>query len=564
MMKTKASLPVSCETVFRGSGAPNSFHIPFLILLLSFGAVACDVSGLTDAIDDFKIIIGLEDIDTNATLQVVDAASGELIMEEVTVRFGGRNGGDVVDLYSDPQTELTMENGLATFGLKNSVSPTPSNPASVTLMISGEGYLEQSVDVKMPSKGSTLAVARLVSKTSPPSNVSVSGGVVGSTGGGGALSNALELTIENVSGGSGVAAAVSMPGGTRLLAADGSPLSGTLRADLVIENALDPSASRSGLGLPITHDGKRMVPLAVMSLSITDAAGRKASSATAAAKGLANHANALAGVVETDGAKACFTVPASVYEAIKNDVAPFFTCDESKTCRLQSPVGEPVVEGGVATVCLGLDSIPTWVGYGSSDAVACDLTLAINRNGNNSAFELLLNDASNTFSAYVPSGVSSVVFENVSSGPVSLLAALPQGVFVSNAGPVCPSGSSTLDLPSASGVIDSRITVDLDCGTVNGQRQYASVNNLPSAAILYRSSASAQGAGWSMASSPEWNYVTGEGLEGGSFTAWSVKTGQLYDFQVVYDGEIQRKNGVTIQGPAFTYTFDISSSDFCE
>ena len=62
-----------------------------LVLLAGFGVASCDLTGLTDAVDDFSIVIGLEPINTSASVLITDAATGELVTRPLRVQFNGEN-----------------------------------------------------------------------------------------------------------------------------------------------------------------------------------------------------------------------------------------------------------------------------------------------------------------------------------------------------------------------------------------------------------------------------------------------------------------------------------------
>ena len=110
-----------------------------LILLTGFGVASCDFSGLSNAVDDFKVVVGLDPINTSSAVLLTDAATGELITANVEVIFEGENGDDVIDIYSDPISEKEVSSGILTFGISNNVVPTEESPVSVRIRLRADG-----------------------------------------------------------------------------------------------------------------------------------------------------------------------------------------------------------------------------------------------------------------------------------------------------------------------------------------------------------------------------------------------------------------------------------------
>ncbi len=128
-------------------------------LMLFFGIFvfqmsACDFQAAEDAFDDFNIIIGLDPINTVVNGIIVDASDGNLVNAEMT--FSGTDVATLIDAYSDPLEDQNVEDGLITFGIRNSIVPSPSNPVAFTVTATANGYFSTSKTISVTEVGDAV------------------------------------------------------------------------------------------------------------------------------------------------------------------------------------------------------------------------------------------------------------------------------------------------------------------------------------------------------------------------------------------------------------------------
>ncbi len=130
---------------------------PALMLFLGifvFQMSACDFQAAEDAFDDFNIIIGLDPINTVVNGIIVDASDGDLVNAELT--FSGTDVATLIDAYSDPLEDQNVEDGLITFGIRNSIVPSPSNPVAFTVTATANGYFSTSKTISVTEVGDAV------------------------------------------------------------------------------------------------------------------------------------------------------------------------------------------------------------------------------------------------------------------------------------------------------------------------------------------------------------------------------------------------------------------------
>ena len=173
-----------------------------LALVLSLGVAACDFAGLNEAIDGFKVIVGLEEISTPVSVKFVDAATGELVTSQVELSFSGADGDAVVDLFNDPITsgKATYTGGVGSFGIANDLTPTETNPVSIRLTARAQGYDPQVRSVELTEEGRQSVIVRMSSITNPPEGTSTAREQTGSADPSGAIVNEIRISTPNNGG----------------------------------------------------------------------------------------------------------------------------------------------------------------------------------------------------------------------------------------------------------------------------------------------------------------------------------------------------------------------------
>ncbi len=131
------------------------------LLLLS----SCDFSNLSDAIDDFNLVIEPEPIDYFATIHFFDAKTEALITSPITITIGDEASGKVIDVLSDPIDTETVDKGVFSFGYDGVAST--ASPVEIPLTITSNRYetLEFSVIL---SDSTTFVDISLIDPNNPP------------------------------------------------------------------------------------------------------------------------------------------------------------------------------------------------------------------------------------------------------------------------------------------------------------------------------------------------------------------------------------------------------------
>ena len=141
-----------------------------LLALLSITFSACDTTGLEDALEDFNVVVELPPIDVYSSLLFVDAATGEIITDEITVTFDGVEAENIIDYTSKPTTQFKTRNGSIAFGLRTENAPSAENPIGVNFHVSGNNYLPLKSIIPLTDSVSTLEI-ELASTLDLPSNL---------------------------------------------------------------------------------------------------------------------------------------------------------------------------------------------------------------------------------------------------------------------------------------------------------------------------------------------------------------------------------------------------------
>ena|GEM_PF-6604471 len=99
---------------------------------------SCDISNISDALEDFNVVIEPEPIDYFATIHIFDAKTEAVISSPITVTIGEEVSGQVIDILSDPIDSETVDNGVFTFGYDGKVSS--ESPVEIPLTITSNQY----------------------------------------------------------------------------------------------------------------------------------------------------------------------------------------------------------------------------------------------------------------------------------------------------------------------------------------------------------------------------------------------------------------------------------------
>lgn len=500
-----------------------------LALFLMGGLASCDTSGLTEAVDDFGVIIGLEEINTGATVLFTDAATGQLIDETVTITFAGDNGSDVIDFYSDPLPEDEVEDGILNFGLSNAVTPSSANPARVTLQLSAPGYISANKAVSLTDSGFVDFSISLVNKNNKPSGVK-STTASASTNSDGSLAEDLSVSSDTTDG-SDSGTSLSISSGTALTDANGNSLSGQLTAEMTNYDPGDPAALEN---LPFeieTEDGEPAVVLGMSAIEVTDENGRTAAGSPDASK-------AKDAILATQ-----FTVEVAVSSQAGLDIGDRVSFEASDFSGGYTNQTENIVDlgngrKGVRVTQSYLPKVTTV--YHSASNVVAYTNPTIERNGYDGAVKGVAYSYGFSSGFIFPGSVALIYFKRGSNFFELHLSAPVDHVQTFSS---LPSKPLTITLPPApSNLIDAEVDVSVGCSNPN---EKLAVENISQASLVYRKAGST--GKWRVITEIGWTFdnVNNE-LTGASLNLYGVEGDETYEYTLKIGGEDPYNGEVTI------------------
>lgn len=224
------------------------------------------------------------DVASTFVVQVSDARTGEPPGGvKVTLRISGAAAPRVIDLGGTRVTQVTLDGGVVVLGLTGAV-PTEAAPAELLVVTSAPGYVETSQWVTLTAERNDPELIRMVSVAAPPPGTAVgtSGTAVAGPGGVLAATVTVRSAADNVTGGR---ASVTLPAGTVVRDASGTPLSGALQTTVVYFNnqneeslaafpgGFSPRVENPPAGSP---SGGAFSSAGYASITVRDGAGREA------------------------------------------------------------------------------------------------------------------------------------------------------------------------------------------------------------------------------------------------------------------------------------------------
>ena len=240
---------------------------------------ACDFAGLNDSVDNFKLVVGLEEIQTPIAVKVMDASTGQLVDERVDLTFTGPDGDAIVDLFNDPIDRADFAGGVGTFGLSNDVRPSDDAPALIRVQASAPGYERATTLLRVAESGRQSFPLLMVRKGLLPEGAVTTEVTAGETNDAGVVIRPIEVVTPQA-GDLGLAAAIAVRSGTVIRTADGEPLQGALTARINFFSAANPrsvSVFPGGFAPSEAENGSRILStIGFVEIDIVDDYGREA------------------------------------------------------------------------------------------------------------------------------------------------------------------------------------------------------------------------------------------------------------------------------------------------
>jgi|GEM_PF-2766523 len=137
----------------------------FTLFSLLFALVwsGCDFDPITSAVDDFNIVVELEDINTGFSLGVFDSETKAILDQNVSIKFDSLSALRTIDIFSDPISEEIFDGGFISVGLRNEFDPSSESPITIGGTIRVDGYLDKDFSVTLTDTGATSFNIDLIS-----------------------------------------------------------------------------------------------------------------------------------------------------------------------------------------------------------------------------------------------------------------------------------------------------------------------------------------------------------------------------------------------------------------
>jgi len=254
-------------------------------LALTLLVSACDFQAAEDAFDEFQIVIGLDPINSPVAGVVYDMTSGQPIA--ATLTFGGAGSTSLIDAYSDPlATQVDVDGGALTFGVSNSVTPSPSSPFTFTVTAEAPGYYTQSRTVTATEVGGIDFEVPMVPEVDANSRIAGTSSAQDSrvqANENGSVQQTIVIQTQ-VNAAAQATASATVSAGAVALSSTGQPLTGQLQTQI---RAYDPSQGLTSLpqGATMSGTGTNQAVIGGIFFSMTDANGQSAATFTGSGSG---------------------------------------------------------------------------------------------------------------------------------------------------------------------------------------------------------------------------------------------------------------------------------------
>ncbi|SMO89153.1 hypothetical protein [Gracilimonas mengyeensis] len=516
------------------------------------GITACDTSLLNDAVDNFKVVIGLEPINTTSTVLVTDAKTGELIESDVYVLFEGQDADAVIDTYSDPLQGDIVSDGILNFGIQNAITPSVDAPARITLSAQAPGYLPIRKTISIEEVGANAFTLKMIRENNRPEGVIISSSTEGSTDASGAVTVPIKATASSANSVFGVELDVQQ--GVIARDEEGNPLSGNLSTKVTYYDPSDPQAMASVPADLTNENGENVLALGVINLEMANEQGQQAASLStsdsgkiefrfkvdpdaynidfeSAELGLYNHSGAASKRAKQfrRSRYEIEIINGNVFIAVWDGAIDVLIRGSSSSNDIQ--LGDYQLKKTPQPIILGMDNS------------RCTNTFQVNRNGNTGPLSVEVSTMGQNREFTISGDSNSYEIQGLNDGAeytytVTPASGIPTSVtetFSCNA----PQTQVSLPAPSPT-LITAEVQVNLQC---QNSTESVAVTNIPGSSVSYRKSDAEAGTSWKVVNDLSWDFdEANNALTGGSFTVLWVEQGAEYTFKITYDGKMYRRD----------------------
>jgi len=226
---------------------------------LSLVFTSCDIK---NPVDGLEVRIKNITRTTYVTVKILDAASGKLVEEDVTVQFTSVYKDSIVSSTNTPVTNasLTSTQGLLSFSFADNVIPSASNPVKLNLVCTANDYLSTSKPIQIYATGTSEFEIIMTSVANTPVGVKSNTESTGKASKTDGTSDPIVVS-SGVETSSGASAGITIPSGTKLLGKDGNPLAGDVSTRVTYFNPLDESSKNAfpgGFNVTVTNENNQM------------------------------------------------------------------------------------------------------------------------------------------------------------------------------------------------------------------------------------------------------------------------------------------------------------------
>jgi hypothetical protein len=509
-------------------------------------AIVYTSCNITDPTKNIAVIFNTLSINTNISVNLVDAATGVSIgstSQAVTVNlaFSGPGAAHIVSSLDEPITSLSINRGIGTFGVSSSFTPSTQNPVMATIQASSSGYQTTSYPINIQSTGSSVFTIRMVKISAPPAGASTAPSTPVPTSSGGTTTSTTTTTTgtEPTSGGS---AGLTITTGTTIKDASGKPVTGNLTANVTYISGTNNTSNGSlptGLSVGVTDNGQTtqgyIQPAAFASFTVSNQSGQLAKNFDPAISlsftVSGTTINPITGVAIKDGD----TVP--IYSF--NDATQDWTFETNSTAVSNG--------SGDFTLSFQASHLSFWLsGWILSGGKVCTNTITLNITGGFSTLLLKLKAGGQTILEQ-NAGSGSYTFRNLTlpkSVPVtieaySLLDCPPSLVGSTTVNDLCATNTVSLNASNS-----SYVNVDVDVTAICPHKSPV-LEVKPSGYDI-----------WII--SPCGNIDLGS-ISNGHITLGGLKMGSSYTFGMVYKNTLYTQDH-TVDATSYNFNYNISDS----
>ncbi|MDZ7771656.1 MAG: hypothetical protein U5K31_02795 [Balneolaceae bacterium] len=443
------------------------------------------------------MVIGLDSVETTVSGQFLDARTGELIEQPLTVTFQGPNADDVIDMFSKPMDRQEIDGGLASFGLRNSLNLSEESPARVTVVAESDGYIPTGRPVTVNSEGETTFIVYMIDPGNPPAGSAVRSERSGEAGSDGTVQQ--DVTVgSGTEQQSSARAAIQLSQGTVVRDADGGTLSGPLTTTLGYFNNSSGPSLRSFPGGVETPEGENLVTAGYTSIEIEESGGSEAATFSQP-------------VQLTVDLPSGMTNPGTGQPIQAGDDIDIYSYDTDQAKWVHE--GSATVQGPRANgnyfVEYPVDHLSYWsLIFPGVPTCTSGASITINRSGNTGPLQATLRAEGFSKHLTIPAGVSTISLpDDLKLGSVPALDATltirTETGESTQTGNLC-SGSFNIVLAQAPDeASDVTGNVTLQCPNTD---EYVRMTSIPTATVKYRRTDASEGTTWDTATDLQWDY----------------------------------------------------------